>query len=507
MRRRGFVLLLVALCGLGSGLGPARAEERGATLDAKGRVLRRSALQITAMKWAQHRIRFPSRCPVCQGTGALGGRVCRQCKGRKAWISPPDYRAAYYEMRTQAFRQLPGIQDLLETQYKAGNQGKPWPTRYKRYQVKEVELVDETHGIAWVHYDGSMFGTATYWVWSTDAKEKGEWCLHDNRSDGEWPIPGGAPQGEYGWEVLPSGELSALRSAAAGATRAFRAVEFLARGDCLRVSLEPHGAQKDVDAADLIAADALALFGPLFQAASPARARIETEWRTAWQNADGLERWRTTWTVSLDRATFEGRGWSSLAPAEQMGLSLWTPSQHPGWRRVVPKAALPAPPPLEPEPVPPTAPETPPAPAGGDEPAAPPPEPPAPAPVAPPPPPPAPPPSAPPRGPPPALTPKARKDGEAGKAKMLELYATAKGLYTEAMTAQQEGAHDLFQEKLEEVRTLLGEIEEVWQSKVVAAMPGRDDAEREELADENFGDVWNDIYALKGIVRKISSSK
>jgi hypothetical protein len=90
---------------------------------------------------------------------------------------------------------------------------------------------------------------------------------------------------------------------------------------------------------------------------------------------------------------------------------------------------------------------------------------------------------------------------------MLELYAAAKAFYEEAETARKEGAHDLFQEKLEEARTLLGEIEDVWQSKVVAAMPGRDDGEREELANEHFGDVWDDIYKLKGIVRKISASK
>jgi hypothetical protein len=88
---------------------------------------------------------------------------------------------------------------------------------------------------------------------------------------------------------------------------------------------------------------------------------------------------------------------------------------------------------------------------------------------------------------------------------MKELLQTARAAHDEGVTAHREGAHDMWQEKLAEARSHLAEIERVWSEEVVASMPGRDEAERDEVANEHFGDVWNEVYELKAVVRKTST--
>ena len=88
---------------------------------------------------------------------------------------------------------------------------------------------------------------------------------------------------------------------------------------------------------------------------------------------------------------------------------------------------------------------------------------------------------------------------------MRDLLTRARAVHDEGVLAHQAGSHDLWQEKLSEARALLSEIETVWKEQVTAVMPGRDDAEQEEVANEHFGEVWNDIYELKAMVRKSST--
>jgi hypothetical protein len=507
------LLLLLGVVGWGVSPQPARAEE-AVPLDAKAKVLRRSELRSAVNKWAVHRLRFPSRCARCQGAGAVAvqrGRmvICPQCKGRKAWISPPDYRAVYFEMKSEAFRQLPGIQDAVEKQYKEGNQGKPWPRRIKRWRMRSLELIDDTHGIAWLLFDDAKSPTESRWVWSAGAKGKGEWCSYDARSDGAWPVAttNPEPQGDQ----VTGTEFQALRDAVNASARTFRSVDFLAQGNSLWAVFEPRSSLETLDHEGRIAGDALAVVAPMFLAAG-SRNRIETEWRTWWRNPEGIARLLPTWTVSADRATLLTQNWASLTPTDQMSLLAWKAWEHAGWQRVVGTAApaKPAAGPAKPPPavVPPAAPDDP-EPAPSEPPPASEPEPPPTAPAPPPPPaPPAPPPPEPTparKGAAPEVTAKHKKDAEAGIAKMKEIFELAKTVYDEAQVARQAGSHDLFQEKLDEVRERMGEIQEAWYELVVAVMPGRDEGEREELADEHFGNMWNEINELKAIVRKLSA--
>jgi hypothetical protein len=108
-------------------------------------------------------------------------------------------------------------------------------------------------------------------------------------------------------------------------------------------------------------------------------------------------------------------------------------------------------------------------------------------------------------GPPPALTADAKGKAEKGMAKIRELYELAKKAHDDGVAAHREGSHDFWQEKLREARSHLSEIETVWQADVVAAMPTKDEALAEEMANDHFGEIWKDVYSLKAMVRKMST--
>ncbi len=331
---------------------------------------------------------------------------------------------------------------------------------------------------------------------------------YDERSDGPWPSEPEGPAGTLPgktWQVVAPPRLEAVRRAAAGASTIFWASEFLEQGDALRVGMSPRDANLALDPVACIAGDALALLAPLF-ASSDTWTRVETEWRTWWRDVDGILRLKPTWSMSLDRATFEGQGWTSLSPSQQRELLVWRPWHHAGWTQVHP--GVPAP-----EPIPPPAPGVPaPSPEVPDPTSPLPPEtlppetlPPNPAPPAVPPRPAPPPPTEPPKpptGPLPTLTSSARKAAEAGLARMRELLTLAQTAHDEGVQAHRSGSNDLWQEKINEASAHIGELEDVWTSQVLEAMPGSDEGVREELAIEHFGAIWDDVYALKSILRK-----
>lgn len=90
---------------------------------------------------------------------------------------------------------------------------------------------------------------------------------------------------------------------------------------------------------------------------------------------------------------------------------------------------------------------------------------------------------------------------------MRELLALAQTAYDDGMVAHQGGSHDLSQEKFNEAYAHLSESEDVWRDQVLTAVPGRDESEREELANEHFGAIWDVIYKLKAKVRKMSTMR
>ena len=102
---------------------------------------------------------------------------------------------------------------------------------------------------------------------------------------------------------------------------------------------------------------------------------------------------------------------------------------------------------------------------------------------------------------------KALRDGGKGIARMQALFKLAVKAHDEGVEAHAGGAHDVWQEKLAEARTHLEEIEETWLQEVVQSMPGGDEGTQDAVANEHFGEIWDTVYKLKAMVRKMSASR
>jgi hypothetical protein len=481
---------------------PVGAEE-GETLDENAR--RARLMKTVAMKWAAERTKFPSRCPMCQGRGKTqllrGGRVvlldCTQCDGRRLWVAPKHYRIAYYDMRSPAFQALPGIKDRLETQYKAANSGNPWPTYYSRYRIQRAALVDATHGVVFIAWGNTRVGNETRWIWAVPTgKKQGDWWLYDEEADGPWPQGASrtdpvAPQWDT-WETLDPEEHRRVREAVTAARITHRSFEYRKRGPALLVRLLPWADPKKRPPDERVVEDAVQLAKAVFPAC-PSFQDLHTHWYSAWRDAFGNVAPRPTWLSRIERAKFDQVAWSSLAPPEQAQQFDWERQTHTGWTPF-PAADLdpgaadkeePAPPPKptaeeQPEPAP-VAPPPPPPPVAAEE-------------------------ERPPR---PLGEPSAGAiaKAEKGVARMREMLAQVKQTEADALSAQRAGAFDIFQEKLEEARALLAELEEVWLTDVAEHMPGEDEWDRDAVANERFGEIWDEVDPVKAAIRKFSAAK
>lgn len=538
---------LGALCVLlvaGLFLVPALVEARDPPLDEKARKKRLSKLRSAGGKWITHRKRFPSRCPQCKGAGKITSQKgmrkirikCPQCDGNRAWVSRKDYKKIYYDMRSPAFRMAPDIQDRLNDQYRLAKAGKPWPTMIKRYRIRKWEMVGDRHGIVWFLYNASRTPTATYWVWvpkGTHGSKRDEWCVYDSRYDGPWPqdedelSPSGSSEAAS-WEAVSPMQGKSLRAAVSAARLTWRAAEYGQRSGTLLVQLKPWADLKDRLPIERVAEDAVRLHHAIYNGSTGWDTAV-AEWRVRWRDVNNRIVFKTAWTTKLTRTAFESGGWKEKTAVERLRMLDWEVHSHDGWRLLRGDAEQPASPHFgEPAPAPaddtPTPDEPPVEPAppddGGrgvpppddDEPApgvpapdddkpAPPPQRPAP----------------PPPQPTPTPTPepeswelpkpstKQMRDGKKGIARMLEIFNLAKEVYNEGVEAHRGGAHDVWQEKLAEARAHLNDMEDAWLEEVAGKMPGRDEGEKDAVANEHFGEIWDEVYKLKAMVRKMSA--
>ncbi len=494
----------------------AQAEGREA-LSQKEFKKRRSALRTAAGRYITHRARFPSRCPACKGAGKRrvkkhrGYKIydCSQCVGKGAWIAPKDYQAVYYDMRTPAYQTMPDIKKTLEAQYKLARTGQPWPLIIKRYRLGEWEMIDATHGIVSFRYNADRVPTPTRWIYALDLKgRKSRWFLYDARSDGEWPegpagaTPGGAPLPRTGTESLAQAQAQTLRGVVAQARITFRVTESSESGSALELTLRPGTDGAGRVPADRVRIDAVRLARAALSGKAPWD-RVQAIWHDLWRDAYGRNVLRPRWTSGISRAKHDQSAWESMSLLEQAKTVSLVELTYPGWEPVEPGETAPAKPePVRPTPVEPTPTEPNPQEPVPEEPTR---EPPVqPTPVAPRPPTPAP-STAPDTLELPALTPKAERVAKKGLAEIRELLEAATAAFNEGQKARTDGSHDLWQEKLSQAGTHLGEIDDVWYEDIVPGMPGRDEAEKDAVANEHYGEIWDDVSKLRSIVRKVSA--
>lgn len=468
-------------------------------------------LKNTSNTWFATRKRFPSRCPLCGGTGytvyhnrqGAHRRTCNQCKGKKLWVSDKHFITCYYKMRSPNFQDMRGVKERLDAVYQMARAGSPWPRRFDRVRIKRVEMIGPGHGIAWHLIDNDRVATESRWVFLT-TRNKSKWYLWDQAADGAWPTERrrAEPQeaaGSGGWSALSGSEHKAVRGAVASAHLAWRGFEYLQRGGLLRVRLMPIN-EKDIAGAEgVIGPNAVRLAQALF-ATTERWGRVQLDWDVTWKDQFQHIVSRPLWISTLSRQKARDTDWASLPIDEQMRILDWSEPDHGGYERFpAPKKPKSDPKP-KPEPKEPEEAETPPE-EGGTPPEKAPPEQ-APEPAAP----------TPPEAydPPaeyevPELSKRERAKGDKLVAEMQALYEKAAATYNEANQAKAQQAHDIYGEKLAEVRALLGSIQDIWNKELNKAMPGKSIEEREMAAEHHYGQILDDIYELKAIVRKLSS--
>ena len=487
------------------------AAEAREVLPEKERKKRLSKLRRAAIDWIGHRRKFPIDCPMCQGRGMMQRNIrrrvrwvkCTQCEGHKKWIPPKHYKAAYYDLRSPDFQKLPGIKDVLTEQYKLAEQGKPWPTPIRRYRWGGHALVDAEHGVAFFLYGAAKVPTETRWIWRPvpGKKNRFRWYLYDARADGPWPTgsedaraPSEMPADGL-WEPLSTAEHGEVREAVVAARISFRSFEYQKRGGTLRVKLKPLDTKDERAPEERIAGDAVRLTRTVLLGTSH-WPTVRCDWYVDWCDDFGNTLLKPTWVSSLDRATHEGTVWSELGPEQQVQRLSWQQVRNPGWTLSRVHEA----PPPEPEPEPPSPTEPSERTPTQPEPAPPPPV------VEPPPPPPE-----PVAEPEPAEIPEldstTKRRAQKHMDKMLALYAQAQVAHDEGLEARKNGAHDLWQEKLAEARSIIGEIEETWEKEMVPCMPGTSDIDKDATANHHYGEIWDEVYALKAVVRKLSRAR
>ena len=496
--------LAVLFCGLATSAGESITQSEYRK--------RRSSLRTAAGRYITHRKRFPSTCPVCKGSGKWrtrqGRRIvlvdCKQCAGKGRWVSKKDYREVYYDLRTPAFRAIPGIKEELGKQYDLARQGRPWPTTIKRYRLHEWELIDATHGISWFKLNASRAATPVRWIYaSSEGGGKPRWYLWSARSDGAWPTgrrsPLGVPTPQP--DAMPPDHGRVLRAALARSRVTFRLTDSGMAGKTLLITLEPGPDPTKRIPEARVGIDAVRLGRALLDGAQP-WTRVQAVWRDHFRDEWGRIALRPRWISALDKAKHDGAAWDTLGLDAQVALVALSEVSHVGWEPVEAIEKKPAPAATEPGPATPTPTPTPapdgPTP-GTSEPAAPKPATPPPGPT--------PPATAPVDEELPALTKKAEREAAKGLEEIRRLLQAATDAFNAGQQAHREGAHDLWQEKLAEASTHLSAIQAVWYEDIVPAMPGSDEMVQDAVANEHFGDIWSDVDKLSSMVRKLAAMK
>ena len=152
-------------------------------------------LQARAKSWWNHRKRMATPCRECKGTGKVrwgGGRsgplvACPKCNATRLYVDEEEFLVCEHEMRTPTFRLQEDIRGILAEELGLARRGRPFPDVVKRYAIKEIELVDDAHGIVHVKKDGDSVARPQRWIRAREAGEEPDWYLYDKTVDGAWP--------------------------------------------------------------------------------------------------------------------------------------------------------------------------------------------------------------------------------------------------------------------------------------------------------------------------------
>ncbi len=205
MRLRALAIPVVLLLVVGIlGPRPTRAEEDPVTdgLDARERKRLQGSLRSRAATWWRCRKPMAKICPQCKGSGKVRWRRgrrrtivdCPKCDGHKLYVDKADFRRCYYDLRSPGFRSREDSQQLATDEFVAARSGHARPEIIKSYSLKEVVLLDPSHGLIYVKKNRDSVARPQRWILAKERRKPATWFFYDARADGPWPGEDGVRQ-------------------------------------------------------------------------------------------------------------------------------------------------------------------------------------------------------------------------------------------------------------------------------------------------------------------------
>jgi len=103
------------------------------------------------------------------------------------YIDKSDFRHCFYELRSPAFRMQEDARARVTEEFVAAQAGNPVPVIIKSYSLKQMEIVDATHGIAYIKKNGDSVARPQRWILAKEGRKPATWFFYESVADGPWP--------------------------------------------------------------------------------------------------------------------------------------------------------------------------------------------------------------------------------------------------------------------------------------------------------------------------------
>lgn len=340
---RPWIVLLVAMA-IGSAASHARPQDAPAAKPAPTAeaVALTNRLRARVVEWCDARkLLTQAVCETCRGWGRVEektGRIvtCPTCDGRKLSLRRAPFRKVAYDMKSPAWRSQSRAKEVAGEAYDAANRSSTAPGFLRSYRIDRVELLDATHGVAWVFEGTDTVPRDSRWLVAIEpATKAATWFLYDEATDGEWPrepAPAVAPPvpPEPLPQLLGIAVQAALETFAGAHVPDARSRE----GRRLVLALRHRGAPAPARIATEVRADAVVLMRTIFRRMPDDWDAVRLEFTALWQDKFGAREWRPTWVVALDAETYRRIHFDNLDEQAVFALFDAKPVEHEGWRLV-----------------------------------------------------------------------------------------------------------------------------------------------------------------------------
>jgi hypothetical protein len=307
------------------------------------------SLENAAKRWAGQRTSLVGSCSTCGGKGYYavmragpgGGFVrepCYRCDEKGWTLNASAYRALEWDMRSPAFRAVPGQEARMDGEFRRARAAPLCPDKYTSYTLVESALADREHGTVTLRFMPGKVPWETRWIRAEEPVGKLGWFLYDESIDPPWPEP--PPEAHVPppppppppplAPLAPEKEKLVFQTVAGLANPAFKLEAASMRGTWLVLTLSPlpgeRGAQPETRAGSSAVAVARALL-PLPEAWHG----LTCVWKTLWRDAAGRAELRPAFTSHLSREKFKRVDWAGLTDKEQVALFDWESHGNAGW--------------------------------------------------------------------------------------------------------------------------------------------------------------------------------